>query len=592
MAPQAVEAVFFFKYTTQVFKACYARIPDTEEHKDYTKNYVQVTGDAGPALDEVLGRTGDAKIDIELVWPTGTQKAAVRRHSGDPATSTRVQLYWPSSGLAPLPWKLGDVSEPEYTIPGDSTQVDRDVAEQQRTDLEASDIRPILVAVKLVDDDRRLHVRAFLERPPTGQEEAAVGRLPQELQNATRGMSGQCGVYRPSSTTQAPEPRAAAIVERIRAALEHDTNVLLVGPPGTGKTVALEDLREAVEFSGSTGALMFDPELWYDAFSSDVAGTKVVSLVFHPSYGYENFVAGLVPETEAGQMRLVAQPGPLVNLAHWVGSSDRRALLILDEFNRGPAAAIFGDTLALLDREKRHDPERGRTGAHISRPFAGTSMLVAPEFADVDETRSVSEELRLPAGLQIVAALNSSDRSVAPLDAALRRRFAILSVGPDPAVLAKHLGVDEVTEADVFTPSTADANAWTSTDVKRLALHLLVSLNPRIAAVLGEDFLLGHALLWPVGEADDAGVRSALCSAFDERIAATLRLTFVDQDDLLAAVLGVGTPDAPAPGSRVATWRPAPATVAAVAAPSLELHATGLMSWPEAAASLLAVVEG
>src|SRR4029079_11577557 len=116
--------------------------------------------------------------------------------------------------------------------------------------------------------------------------------------------------------------------------------------------------------------------------------------------------------------------------------------------------------------------------------------------------------------------------SVAPLDAALRRRFAILRVGPDAAVLAAHLGVDEADGTTAFAPSTNDPAEWTATDVKTLALILLVKLNPRIAAVLGDDFLLGHALLWPVGDASDEEVRSALCSAFDERIAATLRLTF------------------------------------------------------------------
>jgi 5-methylcytosine-specific restriction protein B len=592
MAPQPIEAVFFFKYTTQVFKACYARIPDTPQHKDYTKNYIQVTADAGPELDAVLGRSGKTKLPIEFVWPTGTQVGEVRPHAGDPPSSRRVQLSWRESGKAPTPWKLGDVTKPEYTIPGDSTKVDRDFAEKQREQLEKSGIEPVLVAVKLKDDGARLHVRAYLERPPVGQENAAVGGLPQQLQSAIRRMSGQCGVYRPVPAGAPPTPRATEIVGRIREALAHDTNVLLVGPPGTGKTVALEDLRETAEYEASTGALMFDPDLWHDAFTTDVAGVKVVSLVFHPSYGYENFVAGLVPETEDGRMRLVAQPGPLIALAHWVGTSERRATLILDEFNRGPAAAIFGDTLALLDREKRQNAAGGQPGAHIARPFAGTSMLVPPEFADVDGVRSVSEELRLPARLQIVAALNSSDRSVAPLDAALRRRFAILRIAPDPGVLAAHLGIALVdTNAD-FAPSTNDPAGWTPTDVKLLALHLLLKLNPRIAAVLGDDFLLGHALLWPVGEAPDNAVRSALCSAFDERIAATLRLTFVDQDDLLAAVLAAGSPEVPPTGPRVATWRQPPAAVASIATPTLELHSTALMTWPDAAISLLAVITG
>jgi 5-methylcytosine-specific restriction protein B len=588
MAPQPVEAVFFFRYTTQVFKACYARISAS---RDYTKNYIQVTGDAAPALDSVLKRNGDDTVSIDLVWPTGTQEAGVRPHRGDPATSHRVQLYWPSSGLAPEPWKLGDITQPEYTIPGHSGYADRDRAERERTALEAKNLGPVLVAVKLKGDDGRLHVRAYLERPPANRDDLSVGQLPAQLQATISAMSGQCGVYEPAAVgATAPPPRAVAILARIRAALEHDTNVLLVGPPGTGKTVALEDLRAAEEFEASNTALSFDPDRWHDAFSMGGEETKVVSLVFHPSYGYENFVAGLVPETEEGKMQLVARPGPLIELAHWIGTSQRRATLILDEFNRGPAAAIFGDTLALLDREKREDPQTGHAGAHISRPFAGTSMLVSPAYANSDGDRAVTDELRLPARLRIVAALNSSDRSVAPLDAALRRRFAILSVAPDVSVLAQHLGVGMVAPGTAFAPSEADPTQWSADDVKRLALHLLVELNPRIAAVLGEDFLLGHALLWPVGEATSEGVRSALCSAFDERVVATLRLTFVDQDDLLAAVLGVGTADTGATGPRVGTWVEPPPAVAAVATPSLELHSTAGMPWADAAVALRAVI--
>jgi 5-methylcytosine-specific restriction protein B len=264
--------------------------------------------------------------------------------------------------------------------------------------------------------------------------------------------------------------------------------------------------------------------------------------------------------------------------------------LILDEFNRGPAAAIFGDTLALLDAAKRHDPATGQMGAHIARPFAGTRMLVPPEFADINDDRNVPDEFRLPAGVGIVAAFNSSDRSVAPLDAALRRRFAILRVQPDLALLADHLGVPALADDAVFAPSQNDPDQWSVVDVKVLALHLLAALNRRIAAVLGEDFLLGHAVFWPLGDADPDDVRAELRSAFDQRILASLRITFVDQDDLLAAVLGAGAPDSPATAGAVAVWRQPPDAVAAVAPPYLEVRPTLMLPWPAAARSLLAVV--
>jgi 5-methylcytosine-specific restriction enzyme B len=66
-------------------------------------------------------------------------------------------------------------------------------------------------------------------------------------------------------------------------------------------------------------------------------------------------------------------------------------------------------------------------------------MEVSAEFSNASG-QAVPRNLKLPASVHIVAAMNSTDRSVAPLDAALRRRFAIIFVGPDYEVLASRLG--------------------------------------------------------------------------------------------------------------------------------------------------------
>lgn len=346
-------------------------------------------------------------------------------------------------------------------------------------------------------------------------------------------------------------PRAPALVARIKDALSRDPNVLLVGPPGTGKTVALEDLRAEYE-----SAILFDPDLWdenWRAPTGELNARRAMGLVFHSSYAYENFVAGLMPEVGNG-IDLTPRAGPLVSLAHWAQGSGREALLIIDEFNRGPAAAIFGDTLALLDADKRDRP--GARGAVIHRPFADQPMKVAEDFRRLDGSLDVDPELRLPSGIHIVAAMNSTDRSVAPIDAALRRRFAILRVNPDYDVLAARLSTAVPNLATPFAPNT-----WGEPEVRELALRLLMVLNQRIELVLGPDFLLGHALLWNVrGEAPDE-LALSLLEAFEERIAATLRLTFTDQDEALAAVLSIQDP----PGVQVANWRSPSGQLASVA---------------------------
>src|SRR3954451_3295954 len=149
MAPQPVEAVFFFRYTKQVFQACYARLSDSTR---YTKNYIQVSGDAAHALDEVFGRVGDQKLDLEFAWPGGSEpQGGLRPHGGD-EQALRLDLYWKQSGLSPKPWKVGSFDEPEVTIPGNPSKTDEAGADAEQQKLEQADLGPWLIAVKLADE--------------------------------------------------------------------------------------------------------------------------------------------------------------------------------------------------------------------------------------------------------------------------------------------------------------------------------------------------------------------------------------------------------------------------------------------------------
>jgi 5-methylcytosine-specific restriction protein B len=73
--------------------------------------------------------------------------------------------------------------------------------------------------------------------------------------------------------------------------------------------------------------------------------------------------------------------------------------------------------------------------------------------------------------------MNSADRSLTPLDTALRRRFEFVEVMPEPGLLGPVDGVD--------------------------VPQLLDTINQRIEALIGRDHVIGHAYFLPIKNLDD-----------------------------------------------------------------------------------------
>jgi 5-methylcytosine-specific restriction enzyme B len=157
----------------------------------------------------------------------------------------------------------------------------------------------------------------------------------------------------------------------VRQLLGMKPQVIFYGPPGTGKTYVAQRLGEAM--AGTDG--------------------HVEIVQFHPSYSYEDFVEGYRPDPERGGFRLV--DGPLKRLARRaIEHADVPHVLIIDELNRGNVAKVFGELYFLLEYR----------GSKISLQYS-------------------SEPFRLPDNLFVIGTMNTADRSIALVDAALRRRF-------------------------------------------------------------------------------------------------------------------------------------------------------------------------
>lgn len=592
MTVRAVEAVFFARYSISNFRALYGRLP-ADNQATYTKDFLQVLQAAGDALAPTLGADRETDLDIEYEWPTGTCPGKFRWRE------PRWQLRW-FTQQKPLPWTVGDIAEEAVSIPGDSSLQDPTEADAVHNKIVESGTEPWFIAVKLAGEPRKLHVRTYFRSPTPQFADRALANLPVLVQEAIGRLPGGDG----SGTVVLPPvaevgvrrtPRAEQLVAKIRDTLKREPNILLVGPPGTGKTVALEELQAIYGGRMPAGTILFDTTVWGEAWSTE-GGLESRSevLVFHPSYSYENFVAGLYPTSNGQGISLEAKPGPLLCLSHWASKGNREALLIIDEFNRGAAAAIFGDCLSLLDKDKR--ASASNRGAMISRPYIGQSMpLPATYWEDKSSIEYVEDEIRLPEGVHIVAAMNSTDRSVAPLDAAMRRRFAVIKVGPDYDALATNLGLSLEGYPQQRLPSTA-FNGWGVADVSLLAVRVLQALNNRIEFCLGEDFLLGHALLWHITADAPEERLTQFAQLVDAKVIPTLRMTFLDQDDALAAILAVPSDvrvahGGVAPAGKFAYWKEAPPALAAINEKRLFISSLSLMNSQEQIHALTALLD-
>lgn len=212
-------------------------------------------------------------------------------------------------------------------------------------------------------------------------------------------------------TTPIRPVRLTGVPGRIQSVLERKSQVVLYGPPGTGKTYWAERTANDLAALNAYGKLfetLDESERTAVIGHGDNAGL-VRLCCFHPAYGYEDFLEGYRPKTVNGQVSFELRDGVFKKLCKDADASPQRSFyLIVDEINRGDIPRIFGELLTTLEKDKR--------GKRIILP--------------------VSQEIfSVPRNVFLIGTMNTADRSISLLDAALRRRFGFVELMPDSSVL-------------------------------------------------------------------------------------------------------------------------------------------------------------
>lgn len=186
-----------------------------------------------------------------------------------------------------------------------------------------------------------------------------------------------------------------------------------------------------------------------DLKAKGIPQDRTKRVVFHPDYCNADFVGQIMPETKKdGGVRYNFKAGPFAKILRVAYENPNlEYALIIEEINRGNAAAIFGDIFQLLDRKTRQEQTENLNGNsygigwsdycvnndYINAYFRGAydGEIVdgpLPEKKLGNTTFNDNVDIRLPPNLSIYATMNTSDQNVFTLDNAFQRRWKMKQI--------------------------------------------------------------------------------------------------------------------------------------------------------------------
>ena len=241
-----------------------------------------------------------------------------------------------------------------------------------------------------------------------------------------------------SDTSLTPEPEPVALdiswlvqrtglkrellLEMVDSLLNSSPQLMLAGPPGTSKTWLARQLALFVA-------------------KGRIAQTRFVQ--FHPSYSYESFMEGLRPVNRGNGVSFELTPGVVVEFVREMQHENRAGLegceyvIVIDEANRANLPRVLGELMFLF------------------------------EYREQSVRLQYSGDFSLPKNLRFIGTMNTADRSIRSIDVALRRRFDVFELGPDPEILAGYYKQGAVLNVPGFVEGFVELNVALQTHLDR-----------------------------------------------------------------------------------------------------------------------------